>query len=78
MTWRCKRHEFDPWLEKIPWRRKWPLTQVSEVLVRTQMELFNKQLKSGSGAQEGVSAEVQVRMVDTEKGCELSLGKPEA
>ena len=52
-------------------------THSGEVLVRTQMELFNKQLKSGSGAQEGVSAEVQVQMVDTEKGCELSLGKPE-
>ena len=20
---RCKRHEFDPWVEKIPWRREW-------------------------------------------------------
>ena len=20
---RCKRHEFDPWVRKIPWRRKW-------------------------------------------------------
>ena len=41
------------------------------------MELLNKQLKSGSGAQEGVSAEVQIRMVDTETGDELSLGEPE-
>ena len=20
---RCKRHEFDPWIGKIPWSRKW-------------------------------------------------------
>ena len=20
---RCKRHKFDPWIRKIPWRRKW-------------------------------------------------------
>ena len=20
---RCKRHRFDPWVRKIPWRRKW-------------------------------------------------------
>ena len=23
-----KRHGFDPWIGKIPWRRKWKLTQV--------------------------------------------------
>ena len=23
-----KRHEFDPWVEKIPWRRKWQPTPV--------------------------------------------------
>ena len=23
---RCKRHEFDPWIGKIPWRKKWQLT----------------------------------------------------
>ena len=25
---RCKRHSFDPWVEKIPWRRKWQPTLV--------------------------------------------------
>ena len=25
---RCKRHEFDPWLGKIPWRRDWQPTLV--------------------------------------------------
>ena len=25
---RCKRHRFDPWARKIPWRRKWQLTPV--------------------------------------------------
>ena len=20
----CKRHKFDPWVAKIPWRRQWP------------------------------------------------------
>ena len=25
---RCKRHGFDPGVEKIPWRRKWPSTPV--------------------------------------------------
>ena len=25
---RCKRHGFDPWIGKIPWRRKWQLTPV--------------------------------------------------
>ena len=25
---RCKRHRFDPWVRKIPWRRKWQLTPV--------------------------------------------------
>ena len=24
---RCKGWEFDPWVRKIPWRRKWPPTQ---------------------------------------------------
>ena len=24
---RCKRHGFDPWVWKIPWRRKWQPTQ---------------------------------------------------
>ena len=23
---RCRRHEFDPWVRKIPWRRKWQPT----------------------------------------------------
>ena len=23
---RCKRHEYDPWLGKIPWRREWKPT----------------------------------------------------
>ena len=24
MFWaRCKRHKFDPWFRKVPWRRKW-------------------------------------------------------
>ena len=25
---RCRRHGFDPWLGKIPWKRKWHLTAV--------------------------------------------------
>ena len=25
---RCKRHEFDPWVRQIPWRRKWQLVPV--------------------------------------------------
>ena len=25
---RCKRHEFDPWIGKIPWSRKWQLAPV--------------------------------------------------
>ena len=24
----CRRHRFDPWVKKIPWRRKWQLTLV--------------------------------------------------
>ena len=24
----CRRHEFDPWVRKIPWRRKWQPTPV--------------------------------------------------
>ena len=24
----CRRYEFDPWVEKIPWRREWLPTQV--------------------------------------------------
>ena len=24
----AERHEFDPWVEKIPWRRKWQPTPV--------------------------------------------------
>ena len=23
----CRRHRFDPWVRKIPWRRKWQVTQ---------------------------------------------------
>ena len=26
--WRLKRLEFDPWVRKIPWSRKWQPTQV--------------------------------------------------
>ena len=25
----CKRHGFDPWVRKIPWRRKWQPSPVS-------------------------------------------------
>jgi len=25
---RCKRHEFDPWVGKMPWRRAWQPTPV--------------------------------------------------
>ena len=25
---RCKRHRFDPWVGKVPWRRKWQPTPV--------------------------------------------------
>ena len=27
-TCQCGRHGFDPWVKKIPWRRKWQLTPV--------------------------------------------------
>ena len=27
-TYQCKRHKFDPWAGKIPWRRKWQPTPV--------------------------------------------------
>ena len=27
-TCQCKRHEFDPWVWKIPWKRKWQPTPV--------------------------------------------------
>ena len=27
--WRCKRRGFDPWVGKIPWRRKWQPTPIS-------------------------------------------------
>ena len=27
-TCQCRRHRFDPWSRKIPWRRKWQPTQV--------------------------------------------------
>ena len=26
--WRCKKHAFDPWVRKIPWRRAWQPTPV--------------------------------------------------
>ena len=25
---KCRRHEFDPWVGKIPWRKKWQPTPV--------------------------------------------------
>ena len=25
---RCRRHEFDPWVGKIPWRREWQTTTI--------------------------------------------------
>ena len=28
-TYQCRRHRFDPWIRKIPWRRKWHLVQYS-------------------------------------------------
>ena len=27
-TCQCRRHIFDPWVEEIPWRRKWQPTSV--------------------------------------------------
>ena len=27
-TWPCRRYGFDPWVRKIPWRRKWQPTPV--------------------------------------------------
>ena len=27
-TCQCRRHRFDPWVGKIPWRRKWQPTPV--------------------------------------------------
>ena len=29
LCWRHKRHGFDPWVGKIPWKRAWQLTPVS-------------------------------------------------
>ena len=28
LNWQCRRPSFDPWVEKIPWRRKWQPTPV--------------------------------------------------
>ena len=28
-TCKCRRYGFNPWVEKIPWRRKWQVTPVS-------------------------------------------------
>ena len=28
-AYQCRRHRFNPWAGKIPWRRKWPPTPVS-------------------------------------------------
>ena len=28
-TWQCRRCEFNPWVEKVLWRRKWQPTPVS-------------------------------------------------
>ena len=28
-AYQCRRHGFDPWVGKIPWRRKWQLTPIS-------------------------------------------------
>ena len=27
----CRRHTFDPWVGRIPWRRKWPTLQYSHL-----------------------------------------------
>ena len=27
-TCQCRRHQFDPWVGKIPWRKKWQPTPV--------------------------------------------------
>ena len=27
---RCKRHRFDPWVRKVPWRKEWQPTQVEK------------------------------------------------
>ena len=27
-TWQCRRHRFDPWVRKTPWRKKWQPTPV--------------------------------------------------
>ena len=27
-AFQCRRHEFDPWFTKVPWRRKWQTTPV--------------------------------------------------
>ena len=27
-TFQCRKHGFDPWVRKIPWRRKWQPTPV--------------------------------------------------
>ena len=28
LAWQCRRHRFDPWIRKIPWRMKWQPTPV--------------------------------------------------
>jgi len=30
-AWECRRRGVDPWVEKIPWRRKWPPLQYSSL-----------------------------------------------
>ena len=37
-TCQCRRHRFDPWVRKVPWRRKWQLTPVS--VHRVAKELY--------------------------------------
>ena len=35
-TCQCRRHKSDPWVWKIPWRRKWPPTH-DEFLMKNPM-----------------------------------------
>ena len=63
---RCKRHRFDPWVEEIPWRRKWQPTPV-----------FSPWTEEPSGLQStGLQSQTQLsahsgRLRILRTGCEL-------
>ena len=50
-TCQCRRHGFDPWVRKIPWRREWPTPAASPLPTPSPRKLGTCwQVKSGKGA----------------------------